>query len=100
MWLKRQNACGIDVSHEVALHGLRRPVETRPVAQRAQQLECSACAHTSGMADPVGRPRQQLPLRDVGRVPDLLGQQAAGAGAGLQRGERCRATSWRPAASS
>ena len=27
---------------------------------------CSACAQTSGIAEPLGPPRQQLPLRDVG----------------------------------
>ncbi len=55
---------------------------TRPSPSERQSFTYSACAHTSGIADPDGLPRKQFPFGKVGRIPDLLGKQAALVGEG------------------
>ena len=46
---------------------------------------CSACAQTSGIAEPLGWPGSSSRSGIGAAVPHLLGQQLAGAGAGLHR---------------
>jgi len=75
--LKRQDA--------IALHRLRRGVEHAPVRQGATQLDVLGVSPHERHGRPRRLGEEELPLRDVGGVPDLLGQEAAFVGERRER---------------
>ena len=93
-WLKRQIARGEPASAaDVALDRLGRHVEDAAVAQRPAQLDVLGVRPHQRHGRAGGPAEEQLALGNVRRVPDLLGDQAALVGEGLQRAAAARARS-------
>ena len=70
---------------EVPLHGLGRPIEHVPVSKGPAQLEVLGMGPHERPGRAGRLPDEQFALRNVGGIPDLLGQQTALAGERLER---------------
>src|SRR5258705_12543857 len=70
---------------EVPLNGLRRPVEDLTVSKRPAQLQVLGVRPHEWHRGAGRLPEEQLPLRNVGAVPDLLGKKTTVAREGLER---------------